>query len=48
MPPPDTGMQSDFQTQPHHMDEDVLESWNLSMGALKDSNLGSRVGLAGR
>jgi len=30
------------------MDDEVLESWNLRMGALKDSNLGSCAGLAGR
>ena len=48
MPPPETGTQSDFQTHPHHMDDEVLESWNLRMGALKDSNLGSCAGLAGR
>lgn len=47
-PPPDTGMQSDFHTQPHHIDEDVDESWNLRIGALKDSNFGSCAALAGR
>jgi hypothetical protein len=46
--PPETGIQSDFHTQPHHMDDDVLESWNLRIGALKDSNFGSWEGLMGR
>jgi hypothetical protein len=30
------------------MDEEVVESWNFRMGALKDSNFGSWVGFAGR
>lgn len=47
MPPPDTGIQSDFQTHPHHMDDEVVESCNCRIGALKDSNLGSCVGLEG-
>lgn len=48
MPPPDTGMQSDFQTHPHHIEDEVVESWNFKIGALKDSNFGSWVGFDGR
>lgn len=68
MPPPETGMQSDFQTpkencqyrrlhgyvlwafnlHPHHILLLVDESWNLRIGALNDSNLGSWVGFAGK
>lgn len=41
MPPPDTGIQSDFHIHPQNMEDDVVESWNLRIGALNDSNLGS-------
>lgn len=33
---------------PHHILLLVVESWNLRIGALNDSNLGSCVGFAGR